>query len=219
MVGNNVKEKELKRRENYYNRKKVPQKLEGGEEFIRNSEIPSPALIRNTKINPESIVRYPFKQFEKIYFDDKMPSLMVETSFEKETCSQYKRIIALLEKNNLIKTTRDKNDSKLEAAVSELRKNKDIHEQIQCSAKLILEIRRLLSVLPKKTNNYKRQLLLLLHGAVKRHYSKKLFNTSQLDIFSLIAKECKKDFVAEEDYFYFDEKIYEADLEVIPAWE
>ncbi len=109
--------------------------------------------------------------------------------------------------------------SKLESLTEDLVKCPNVQSQVQASAQVIGEIRELLETVPKQKNNYRRQLLLLFHQAVKRNYSKKLFNKEQKKFFSTIARICKKEFVTKEEYYKFDEMSYNNQLDVLPAWE
>lgn len=107
----------------------------------------------------------------------------------------------------------------LEDTVKEFMDNDDLQYQVQVSAKLVMEIRELLDKIPKQKNNFRRHLLLLMHGAVKRNYSKHIFTSQQIKVFLEMAKSCRKKQVTKEEYYEYDEELYECDLEVLPAGE
>lgn len=133
-------------------------------------------------------------------------------------------------KNDLLKSSMfwniEPKENKLESksgllkqVVEELIENDDIHFQVQCAAKIVGEVRSLLKVIPKEKDNYKRQLLLLLHEAIKRNYSKGLFTAEQIAVIIRMVKKCEDRYISKQQYYQYDKELYNCGIEVFPAWE
>ena len=64
--------------------------------------------------------------------------------------------------------------------------------QVQIVGELVDEIREMLADIPKQKNNYRRQMLLMLHEALKQNYTKKLFNEIQVKALIEAARVCNE---------------------------
>ena len=91
--------------------------------------------------------------------------------------------------------------------------------QVQIVGELVDEIREMLADIPKQKNNYRRQMLLMLHEALKQNYTKKLFNEIQVKALIEAARVCNEEFVAKEQYFSMDKVLCECDLDMMPDLE
>ena len=60
----------------------------------------------------------------------------------------------------------------INSIVSELKQIEDKRIQVQIAGELVDEIRSMLQEVPKQKNNYRRQLLLMFHEAIKQNYAK-----------------------------------------------
>lgn len=95
----------------------------------------------------------------------------------------------------------------------------DIQEQISLCAKIISRIISILKNIPKESGNYRRQLILLLHSALKRNYASIQFSAEQITLLKDLAQKCNESYIDEEMYFYYDEQLYIEELEVMPLEE
>lgn len=107
----------------------------------------------------------------------------------------------------------------INSIVSELKQIEDKRIQVQIAGELVDEIRSMLQEVPKQKNNYRRQLLLMFHEAIKQNYAKALFNTNQINALTGIARLCNEEFVAREQYFEMDDIFCECGLDMMPDWE
>ncbi len=71
--------------------------------------------------------------------------------------------------------------------------------QVQIVGELVDEIREMLADIPKQKNNYRRQMLLMLHEALKQNYTKTLFSEIQVKALIEAARVCNSEFVAKEE--------------------
>lgn len=110
-------------------------------------------------------------------------------------------------------------DRKLESLTSELKEAEDKTLQVQIVGELVDEIRRMLKVLPKQKNNYRRQMLLMFHEALKQNYTKMLFNESQGKALTEVARVCNEPFVTRERYFEMDDMLCACGLDMMPDLE
>lgn len=144
------------------------------------------------------------------YETNKIPLIFEEKRKEdtKERLLRYVNLFKGLEKR-----------SQLQEYLEELEENEDLQYQVQISAGIVGKIKEILKTVPKQDNNYRRKLLLLLHQAIKKNYSKHLFTEQQTDVLKRIAKSCNYAIVDKETYYQYDEELFNAELEVLPAWE
>lgn len=110
-------------------------------------------------------------------------------------------------------------EGRLEVMVSELKQVEDKRLQVQIAGELVDEIRSILKEAPKQKNNYRRQLLLMFHEAIKQNYTKSLFNTTQIKALTGIAILCNEEFVTREQYLEMDDIVCECGLDMMPDWE
>ncbi len=113
----------------------------------------------------------------------------------------------------------NRSEPKLEARTSELKEVEDKKFQIQIVGELVDEIRRMLKELPKEENNYRRQMLLMFHEALKQNYTKKLFTETQVKALTEVAKICNESFVTREQYFKMDDMLCACSLDMMPDLE
>lgn len=107
----------------------------------------------------------------------------------------------------------------LETIASELKEAEDKKLQIQIVGELVDEIKGMLRDIPKQKNNYRRQMLLMFHEALKQNYTKKLFNETQVMALVEAARVCSKSFITKEQYFKMDDILCECDLDMMPDLE
>ena len=140
-----------------------------------------------------------------------------------ESLEEYDETFSSMDKNWTFKAQvqeeEDERDSLLEDRTEEFLKCTDLNSQVQIAACVIAEIRNLLKTTEKQEGNYKRQLLMLMHDAVKRNYTKGLFTGQQASCLVRMARSGSAHLVTEEEYDRYDEELYDCDLEVLPAWE
>ncbi|MCM1144864.1 MAG: hypothetical protein NC318_09015 [Blautia sp.] len=110
-------------------------------------------------------------------------------------------------------------EGKLELIVSELNEVEDKKLQIQIVGELVDEIKKTLKEIPKQKNNYRRQMLLMFHEALKQNYVKALFNEAQVKALAEVARICNETFVTKEQYFKMDDILCECDLDMMPDLE
>lgn len=110
-------------------------------------------------------------------------------------------------------------ERRLETMVSELKEAEDKKLQVQIVGELVDEIKGMLKDIPKQKNNYRRQVLLMLHEALKQNYAKKIFNETQVKVLTEVARVCSKAFVTKEQYFKMDDILCECDLDMMPDLE
>lgn len=110
-------------------------------------------------------------------------------------------------------------ERRLENIVSELSEVEDKKLQVQIVGELVDEIKGILKDVPKQKNNYRRQMLLMFHEALKQNYAKDLFNEKQVKTLIEVARVCNEAFVTREQYFKMDNILCECDLDMIPDLE
>lgn len=110
-------------------------------------------------------------------------------------------------------------ERRLETMVSELKEAEDKKLQVQIVGELVDEIKGMLKDIPKQKNNYRRQVLLMLHEALKQNYAKRIFNETQVKVLTEVARVCSKAFVTKEQYFKMDDILCECDLDMMPDLE
>lgn len=140
-----------------------------------------------------------------------------------ESLEEYDETFSSVDQNWIFRTQiQEKEDagrSLLEERAEEFLECADLNSQVQTAACVIAEIRSLLKSTGKQRGNYKRLLLMLMHDAIKRNYSKSLFTERQTSCLVRMARSSSAFFVTEEEYDRYDEELYDCDLEVLPAWE
>lgn len=110
-------------------------------------------------------------------------------------------------------------ERRLEAIVSELNDVDDKKLQVQIVGELVDEIRSLLRDIPKQKNNYRRQMLLMFHEALKQNYTKNIFNETQTKALTETARLCGETFITREQYLKMDDILCECDLDMMPDVE
>lgn len=117
------------------------------------------------------------------------------------------------------KTNENRHEHSLEAITEGLKESGDKTLQVPIVGKLVDEIRKMLKAIPKQKNNYRRQLLLMFHEALKQNYTKKIFNEPQVRALAEIARSCNETFVTREQYLKMDDLLCACDLDMIPDME
>lgn len=108
---------------------------------------------------------------------------------------------------------------RLENITLELSDVEDKKLQVQIVGDMVDEIRVMLKDMPKQKNNYRRQLLLMLHEALKQNYTKAVFSAKQVRALAEVARVCGEEFVTREQYFQMDDILCESDLDMLPCLE
>ena len=108
---------------------------------------------------------------------------------------------------------------RLENITLELNDVEDKKSQVQIVGDMVDEIRAMLKDMPKQKNNYRRQLLLMLHEALKQNYTKAVFSAKQIKALTEVARVCGEEFVTREQYFQMDDILCESDLDMLPCLE
>lgn len=108
---------------------------------------------------------------------------------------------------------------RLETIVLELNEVEDKKLQVQIVGELSDTIKEMLKGAPKQKNNYRRQLLLMLHEALKQNYTKAVFSAGQVKALTEAARVCGEEFVTREQYFQIDDILCESDLDMMPCLE
>lgn len=108
---------------------------------------------------------------------------------------------------------------RLENITLELNDMEDIKSQVQIVGDMVDEIRVILKDVSKQKNNYRRQLLLMLHEALKQNYTKAVFSAKQIKALAEVARVCGEEFVTREQYLQMDDILCDNDLDMMPCLE
>lgn len=108
---------------------------------------------------------------------------------------------------------------RLENITLELNDMEDIKSQVQIVGDMVDEIRAMLKDVSKQKNNYRRQLLLMLHESLKQNYTKAVFSAKQIKALAEVARVCGEEFVTREQYLQMDDILCDNDLDMMPCLE
>lgn len=114
------------------------------------------------------------------------------------------------------KIEEERAECRLESIVLELRELEDKKLQVQIVGELVDEIKGMLENIPKQKNNYRRQMLLMFHEALKQNYVKSIFSEAQVRSLIEVARVCSEVFVTREQYFKIDDILCECGLDMMP---
>ncbi|GFI25590.1 hypothetical protein IMSAGC012_00701 [Lachnospiraceae bacterium] len=107
--------------------------------------------------------------------------------------------------------------NKIMSEVQELEGLNDIRDQITICVSICKDTLELIRKCKNTDkNNFYKDTLRLCYQGIKRNYSHAIFSQNQISIMLKMLKECKKNYIDEDQYWAFDEQLYHVGLNVFP---